>query len=249
MLSVALVRNEQGTILSLIPKDESKPDLESESPVSEREPESQPRPTAAGASSLTRRHQAELLSDYSSIVRQIAAGFCRKLPRSVAYDDLLAAGMYGLWDAILKHGDAATESFEWYVRVRVRGAIVDELRAQDWLTRRARAAVRRAEDSNEARPGPALVRIEDLSELEKARFLAQVSRDEDTLDDNLVRERLAKVVEQLPERERYIVSLHYFQGVKFKDLGRELGVSEPRISQLHSRAMARLKSLLAQQAA
>jgi RNA polymerase sigma factor for flagellar operon FliA len=52
-------------------------------------------------------------------------------------------------------------------------------------------------------------------------------------------------VDQLPGRERHIVSAHYFRGVKFKDLGLELGVSEPRISQLHSRAMKRLRELMA----
>ena len=55
----------------------------------------------------------------------------------------------------------------------------------------------------------------------------------------------AKAVDLLPERERHIVASHYFRGVKFKDLGAELGVSEPRISQLHSRAIARLKELMA----
>ena len=55
---------------------------------------------------------------------------------------------------------------------------------------------------------------------------------------------LPRAMDQLPERERRIVSMHYFRGVKFKDLGEMLGVSEPRISQLHSRAMTRLKGIL-----
>jgi len=82
----------------------------------------------------------ELLARYEPLVRKIAGGFQRKLPRNVLREDLIAAGMSGLWDAIRRHPDGPSESFEWYVRVRIRGAILDELRAQDWLPRRARAA-------------------------------------------------------------------------------------------------------------
>src|SRR5436305_11624094 len=83
---------------------------------------------------------AELLAQYEPVVRQIAGGFQRRLPRNVLRDDLIAAGMSGLWDAIRKHGVERSGNFDWYVRVRIRGAILDELRAQDWLPRRARAA-------------------------------------------------------------------------------------------------------------
>lgn len=180
-----------------------------------------------------------LLSRYEPLVRQIAGGFQRKLPRNVLRDDLVAAGMSGLWDAILKHGDQHDDGFEWYVRVRVRGAILDELRAQDWLPRRARAA---GTDG----AVPCVVRVEDVSTLEQSRCLSageQVSA-EDAVEQKFVRAALEKAIGKLPERERHIVSKHYFGGVKFKDLGAELGVSEPRISQLHSRAMQRLRGLM-----
>jgi len=68
---------------------------------------------------------AELLARYAPIVLQIAGGFQRRLPRNVLRDDLVAAGMGGLWDAIRKHGRERGESFDWYVRVRIRGAILD----------------------------------------------------------------------------------------------------------------------------
>jgi RNA polymerase sigma factor for flagellar operon FliA len=186
-------------------------------------------------------------------VAQIAGGFQRRLPRKVLRDDLIAAGMSGLWDAIVKHGRERGESFDWYVRVRVRGAILDELRAQDWLPRRARAAAAQAAaTSGGAAPSaPVVLRFDDVSETEQARCLTatQTPTGEQHLVEQHTRTVIAKAVEQLPERERHIVSLHYFKGVKFKDLGRMLGVSEPRISQLHSRAMDRLKVMLAQEAA
>jgi RNA polymerase sigma factor for flagellar operon FliA len=188
-----------------------------------------------------------LITKYSGLVRQIAGGFQRKLPRNVLRDDLIAAGMSGLWDAVRKHGHEQTENFDWYVRVRIRGAILDELRAQDWLPRRARAAAAEAAQAAGKRPcTPVVLRFDDVSETEQARCLTagESTNTEKTVEARLVKATLTRAMDQLPERERRIVSMHYFRGVKFKDLGEMLGVSEPRISQLHSRAMTRLKGIL-----
>jgi len=201
---------------------------------------------------LDERTAAALLEQYLPLVRVIVGGFQRKLPRNVLRDDLLAAGMSGLWDAIRRQGCTRDESFEWYVRVRIRGAILDELRAQDWLPRRARAAAAEAQAQGRASVlPPSVVRLEDVSEWEQGRALSSSLCDssETAVHQKLVGEALQRAVEQLPERERHIVSMHYFRGIKFKDLGEELGVSEPRISQLHSRAMKRLRTLIAQQIA
>jgi RNA polymerase sigma factor for flagellar operon FliA len=191
------------------------------------------------------RISADLLERYTPLVRKIAGGFQRKLPRNVLREDLIAAGMSGLWDAIRRHPEGPSESFEWYVRVRIRGAILDELRAQDWLPRRARAAAEAASGTDAYVPPPAVVRFDDVSEWEQNRCLSDSSNSETAVALKFTQETLAKAVELLPERERHIVSAHYFKGVKFKDLGLELGVSEPRISQLHSRAIQRLKTIMA----
>jgi RNA polymerase sigma factor for flagellar operon FliA len=195
---------------------------------------------------------SRLLEQYMPVVRQIVGGFQRKLPRNVLRDDLLAAGMGGLWDAIRRQGAQRDETFEWYVRVRIRGAILDELRSQDWLPRRARAAAAEARASGrQSMAPPSVVRLEDVSEWEQGRALSsqETSSSESAVHQKFVGEALARAVQLLPERERHIVSMHYFKGIKFKDLGTQLGVSEPRISQLHSRAMKRLRTLIAQQAA
>jgi RNA polymerase sigma factor FliA len=202
----------------------------------------------SGVQMIETRSEKELIAVYSPLVRQIAGGFQRKLPRNVLRDDLVAAGMSGLWDAVRRQLEAPSDRFEYYVRVRIRGAILDELRAQDWLPRRARAAAAEAqENGNLARAvAPAVVRFDDVSEWEQSRCLAtdDSTNSELALDAKVTKESLARAVDQLPSRERHIVSAHYFRGVKFKDLGNELGVSEPRISQLHSRAMERLRTLM-----
>lgn len=203
---------------------------------------------ASEAPVIELRNEAELIAAYAPLVRQIAGGFQRKLPRNVLRDDLIGAGMSGLWDAVRRQLAQPSDRFEYYVRVRIRGAILDELRAQDWLPRRARAAAAEAQEKgNHARAvAPAVVRFDDVSEWEQGRCLADESTNsESAMNAKYVRESLANAVKQLPMRERHIVAAHYFQDVKFKDLGMELGVSEPRISQLHSRAMQRLRNLMA----
>jgi RNA polymerase sigma factor FliA len=201
-------------------------------------------PRQAKRTSPDPRISADLLLLYTPLVRKIAGGFQRKLPRNVLREDLIAAGMSGLWDAIRRHPEGPSESFEWYVRVRIRGAILDELRAQDWLPRRARAAAEATSGTDAYVPPPTVVRFDDVSEWEQNRCLSDFSSSEVAVAAKFTQESLARAVDQLPERERRIVSAHYFRGMKFKDLGIELGVSEPRISQLHSRAMQRLKTIM-----
>ncbi|HEX6272050.1 MAG TPA: sigma-70 family RNA polymerase sigma factor, partial [Polyangiaceae bacterium] len=155
---------------------------------------------------------AQLLEEYRPLVQKIAGGFQRRLPRHVLREDLIAAGMGGLWDAIRKHGNSADAGFEWYVRVRIRGAILDELRSQDWLSRRARAA---AEATGQSIP-PHVVHLDDMREPDQARCLATPMHGEAEITQRDQRAALARAVEKLPERERFIVSEHYFGDVKFK---------------------------------
>jgi RNA polymerase sigma factor FliA len=199
----------------------------------------------SGRESALPPNAAQLLDEYRPLVQKIAGGFQRRLPRHVLREDLVAAGMAGLWDAIRKHGNSVEGGFEWYVRVRVRGAILDELRSQDWLSRRARAA---AEASGQSIP-PHIVHLDDMREHEQARCLAIPTHGESEIAQRDQRAALARAVEKLPERERFIVSEHYFGDVKFKTLSEALGVSEPRVSQLHSRAMKRLREIVSAEAA
>lgn len=204
-------------------------------------------PTALSAP-LSATEQAAFVARYAHVVRQIAGGFQRKVPRNVLRDDLIAAGMGGLWDAIRKHAHEESVNFDWYVRVRIRGAILDELRAQDWLPRRARAAAAEAAQAAGTTTSfaPMVLRLDDVSELDQIRCLtaSETTNAETAAEANCAKAQLTRAVDQLPERERNIVAMHYFRGVRFKDLGQLLGVSEPRVSQLHSRAMSRLRGLL-----
>jgi RNA polymerase sigma factor for flagellar operon FliA len=183
----------------------------------------------------------KVVKSYLPLVNQIVSQIARRLPANVLRDDLLAAGVFGLVDSLRRNGGDGGEAFEWYARTRIRGAVVDELRAQDWLTRRARAAVTAASEDGESRAAT----LVSLHEVEETTPL--VAMDEDPAAQFEAKDEaraLSEALEKLPERERRIVGMHYFDGVKFKDIGAELGVSEPRISQLHARALGRLRSLI-----
>jgi RNA polymerase sigma factor for flagellar operon FliA len=202
-----------------------------------------------------REPTSEDIARYIPLVHQVVRRVLRRLPSNVRREDLFSAGMFGLYDSIRKNGSDEGPKFEWYARIRIRGAILDELRAQDWLPRRARwvAAGRRAPSPGATNLPSAVVGFDDLGAGELASQLADTS----TLDSGAQIElrsdceSLVAAIDQLPERERTIVRLHYFEGVRFKEIGALLGVSEPRISQLHARAIGRLKTMMeaAEQAA
>ncbi len=183
------------------------------------------------------------LEAYMPIVRQVVGRLLRKLPPNVLRDDLLAAGTFGLVDALRKSADRGP-AFDWYARIRIRGAVVDELRAQDWLTRRARTRVARAQAEGVG-GSAAVVGFDDLPDGQSQGFVDESAiTPQEQVERRLERVALETAVSQLPEREAKIVGWHYFEGVAFKTIAGRLGVSEPRISQLHARAIARLRAIM-----
>jgi RNA polymerase sigma factor for flagellar operon FliA len=184
------------------------------------------------------------IQEFMPLVRQIVARFLRKLPPNVLRDDLIAAGTYGLVDSLRKNGQDRGPTFEWYARIRIRGAILDELRAEDWLTRRARSRIATDLGDGQA-PLAGVVAMDDLSDAHRNGLFDETTPSPlEAAVENDERQALAKAVAQLVDRERLIVTLHYFQGVQLKAIAAQLGVSEPRVSQLHSRAIAKLRASL-----
>jgi RNA polymerase sigma factor for flagellar operon FliA len=186
----------------------------------------------------------EDLLPYMPLVHEEVGRMLRRLPPSVQKDDLVAAGACGLMDALRKNAESARgPQFEWYARIRIRGAVLDELRNQDWLSRGQRAEVTvRAEQ--EQRSVNVLVSFDDLPEHKR---LMPASEDDSPLElaeRQSQRVALSRAVSALPEREAQIIQMHYFNGVQFKEIAAVLKVSEPRISQLHARAVSKLRDIL-----
>ena len=203
-------------------------------------PESGPRP--AKAHTTSELELAELVGQYRPVVLRIAAQVHRRSPPSIERDDLIAAGMSGLWDALRRRDERSEESFDFYVCTRVRGAIIDELRAEDWLPRRRG---RNADGSRPPRAMPAVVHYEDLGLRDRNRAGTRDQQSsEDILDHKLSLERVMRGIDHLPARERYVLVKRELHGVPIKDLGEELGVSKPRVCQLRTQALRRLRQYL-----
>lgn len=193
--------------------------------------------------------QAPSASDvqqYMPLVYQVVARFMGKLPPNVLRDDLVAAGTYGLIDSLRKNGDERGPTFEWYARIRIRGAILDELRTQDWLTRRARSRVTASAkgQATASSERSSVVGFDDLP-VAMSHIADESARNPLELTiESFERHALERAVSALPDREKTIVRMHYFKGEQFKAIAEVLGVSEPRISQLHARAVAMLRKSL-----
>ncbi len=201
-----------------------------------------PNPSPALADVAERSLEAEL-AVHAPLVRRIAESLARRLPSHVAVaalDDLVAAGMAALFN-VLRNGklSSRTEGFAFYLRVRLRGAMLDDLRKRDFLPRRTR---KRGEVSETEEIARTVVSLEDLSVSRERAAVSQVQDSPlDLAEAAATRTRLLRAVASLPDRERLIITMHYLEGVRFKEIGSLLGVSEPRISQLHSRAMDALR--------
>jgi len=208
------------------------------SAVREKQPQS-------GAERCAPEVSSEVLKRYLFLVNQVVSQIARRLPPNVLRDDLLSAGICGLLDSLRRNGGDEGDTFEWYARMRIRGAVVDELRAQDWLSRRRRAALASGkEDGCRARP-TALVSLAELTPEEESTFLVAEAQDPVAmLETRDAIRRLRLAMEKLPDRERTIMALLYFGGKKLKEIGATLNISEPRVSQLHSRALDRLRQIM-----
>ena len=214
----------------------------------------------------------ELIVRHAELVKRIAYHLVGRLPPSVAVDDLIQAGMLGLMEAAANWAMNRGASFETYAGIRIRGAMIDALRKLDWaprsVHRHARAiaaAVREIEQrtGRDARDvevaqhmGIALAEyhrlLQDaascqLASIEDAgsdQYADDANPFEDAADEQF-RTALAQAIENLPERERLVMSLYYSEGLNLKEIGAVLDVTESRVCQLHGQALTRLRARLA----
>jgi RNA polymerase sigma factor for flagellar operon FliA len=226
----------------------------------------------------------QLLTDHMPLVKRLAHHMKAKLPPSVEVDDLVQAGMIGLLDAISRYEETHGAQFETYAVLRIRGAMLDELRNSDWLPRSMRQNMRKIEaamsslqqklghpptESEVAKllklslseyqdmlgdgGGHQLVYYEDFHDNEgNDSFLDRYAVDDaDPLRSLLegdFRQAVIDAIDALPPREKILMGLYYEEEMNLKEIGAVMGVSESRVSQLHTQAVARLRAALREQA-
>jgi RNA polymerase sigma factor for flagellar operon FliA len=228
-----------------------------------------------------------LILHYSPLVKYVAGRVSVGLPATIEQADLVSYGIFGLIDAIEKFDPGRNIKFETYAINRIRGAIIDELRAVDWIPRSVRFKAREVEralgtlQSRLQRPptdgelaDQLGVSIDDLASLltqinlvsvvaldevlsastEKGERVALVETLEDTaavgpeasFESEEMRHILAAAVNHLPERERLVVTLYYYEGLTLAEIGGVLGVTESRVCQMHTKAVLQLRNLMAE---
>ena len=217
----------------------------------------------------SRQPTDHLVQQHLPLVKRLASQLAVKLPSHIEVEDLIQVGLIGLLKAVDDYQSDSGAVFSTYATIRIRGAMLDELRGRDWLPRsvqRDLGRVAAAIDRVEQRVGRPAQETEIAAEMgmpvEQYRSLAgelacarvtQLDEAElppgiDEPDEQFVevtkREALVTAIEALPEKEGLMLSLYYSEGLNLKEIGLVLGVSESRVSQIHGQAVARLKSKL-----
>ena len=228
-----------------------------------------------------------LILHYSPLVKYVAGRVGVGLPPNIEQADLVSYGIFGLIDAIEKFDLERAIKFETYAINRIRGAIIDELRAIDWIPRSVRYKAREVEKAyaaleaslhrtpTEAELAAEMgIALNDLHAIfSQVSYVNVIALDElltvggekgdklslvDTLEDSKAEDPvaafeseetkylLAKAINHLPEREKIVVTLYYYEGLTLAEIGQVLGVTESRICQMHTKAVLQLRGKLAE---
>ncbi len=234
---------------------------------------------------ITPEQKDKLIMEYAPLIKFIAQKIAVRLPSHIELDDLISSGVIGLMDAIEKYDPERDNKFKTYAEFRIRGAILDELRAQDWVPRSVRDKAKLLDKTivqleaelgrtpadeevadrldvsmdefhslvNQVRPVSVLSIDESssFSTVDKVSILnilegTKLNNPFNQLKVKSIKAIVTKAIEELPERQRLVLSLYYYEDLNLKEIGKVLRVTESRVSQLHAQAVTRLRAKLAQ---
>ncbi|MBF8983068.1 FliA/WhiG family RNA polymerase sigma factor [Lutibacter sp. B2] len=220
----------------------------------------------------------QLIVEHIDLVKNIAGRLYNNYGKNVEYEDLVSYGIFGLLDAIDKYDPLKNVKFETYAYIRIRGAIIDQLRSLDWIPRSIRQKHKNIEKAyialeNKLGRNPEdgevaeylKISLGELNDIfaeisslsivsleEKIMSNANFSIVSDDIDYNPeeciqreeVKNSLIKGLDALSEREQKIIRLYYYSELTYKEISNILNISESRISQIHTKAIMKLKSKL-----
>lgn len=237
------------------------------------------RQVLAGAGNEEPSSKEEMILRHLDLVKYIALRLAPRLPADISVDDLFNSGIIGLMDAIDKFDPAQEIQFKTYAKIRIKGAMLDELRAMDWIPRSLRQKSSNLQSTlatlekklgrqptDEETAVEMNISLDDyyhlLDEVKSISVLPmeildalQETQNEGQLGvaaDNPVhsiyreqiRQKLAEAISSLSKNEQLVLSLYYYEELTMKEIGVVLGYTESRISQLHTKAVLRLRARL-----
>ncbi|WP_447972089.1 sigma-70 family RNA polymerase sigma factor [Nitrospira sp. Kam-Ns4a] len=224
-----------------------------------------------------------IIREFTPVIKAMAHRLAFRLPAHLDAQDLVSAGIIGLMDAMTKYDPTREAKFKTYAEFRIRGAMLDEIRAMDWVPRSVHERIATLQKCQHellkrlGRPptdeelaqelnlsmeeldsflsraqGVVLLSVEDLG-VQEAEGHAMLRSLVDTQHpDPLslvvsedIRQGLARAIESLPEKERLVLTLYYYEELTMKEIGRVLKVTESRVCQIHAKAILKLKALVA----
>lgn len=233
---------------------------------------------------LTKAQQGRELAfrKYAHLVKYVVDKISAGLPKSVETEDLTNAAVIGLFDALEKYDKSKGTKFETYAVWRIRGAVLDELRALDWASRTTRRKAKQVDKvcqqldqrfgraaSEEEIANALNMTTKELSTLmgevkrvsvlslnqtvsseddRELAGLAEVIEDVKSADPSQqvemeeAKEVLLDSINKLPEQERLVIALYYYEEMTLKEIGETLRISESRVSQIHTKAIGKLKA-------
>jgi RNA polymerase sigma factor for flagellar operon FliA len=232
---------------------------------------------------LTPQQRDKLIMEYAPLIKFIAQKIAIRLPSNIELDDLISSGVIGLMDAIEKYDPSRDNKFKTYAEFRIRGAILDELRSQDWVPRSVRDKAKLLDRTvieleaefgrtpadeevaerldismeefydlvNQVKPVSVLSIDEQqtFSNVDKKSILnlldgCKLNNPYSQLNMKTIKKTIMLSIEDLPERQRLVLSLYYYEDLNLKEIGKVLRVTESRVSQLHAQAVQRLRAKL-----
>ena len=221
----------------------------------------------------------KLILEYAPLVKVVAGRLSMYLGYNVEYDDIVGYGIFGLIDAIDKFDPAKAVKFETYASLRIRGAVLDQIRKMDWIPRTIRQRQKKIEDAIreiEAENGRSatdeevaaklgiteeeflnwqgqmkITNVVSLNEFMDAgmeipqqayqRTTARIDAPEEVVEQAELKQMLMESLELLTEKEKKVILLYYYEDLTLKEISNILEVSESRISQLHTKALSKMK--------
>lgn len=228
--------------------------------------------------SPTPEMREQIILEYAPLVKVVAGRLSMYLGYNVEYEDLVSYGIFGLIDAIDKFDMQKDVKFETYASLRIRGAILDQIRKMDWIPRTVRQKQKKIDEAirniemrtgknatDEQVAGELGLEQEELTEWQSrlkitnvislnefleqgqepvmdARGNSHFSQPEDVVSESELKQVLEEALEVLTEKEKKVILLYYYEDLTLKEISKVLEVSESRVSQLHTKALLKMRA-------